>query len=469
MPFFVLLLLTLAYLQSNWPAPPAWLTPLGCVLATWLGVAMLVGGAGLQVWHFRRLLAQSPQQCRRWLRRYWSYRRVHVGALVAFYFLAAYLLGWGWIVKNYFTYGRWSVPGAELLILLPFLTGLFLSWARFYDVEEAVHNVHQDAGELVPLLSRWAYVGLQVRQCLILALPPFLLLVLQQIFLGLFPWLQEDALFTPLLSGTLLGLLLVSWPWLLRLLLNLQSLPDGSLRQQLKATARRLSFRHSDILVWDTRDSLATALLAGPLPAPRYVVLTDRLLGHLSPEEVEAVFAHEVGHVKHHHMPLYLIFLVLSLLSLSALWDRVAELLPVQTLDQWAIDHVPWPHFWRANLELLLAGPLLLGLLAYLFGVFGLLSRRCEREADLFAAQVTSAPVIVAALDKVAALNGISPNRPGWLSSWRHDTIARRINCLRQVQVDPHHNTFCRWQICLVKWGVLTALGCLLLLLRLAG
>ena len=53
--------------------------------------------------------------------------------------------------------------------------------------------------------------------------------------------------------------------------------------------------------------------LTGPLPFLRYVVLTDRLVQEMTPEEVEAVFGHEVGHIKHHHLLFYFGFLIASL------------------------------------------------------------------------------------------------------------------------------------------------------------
>lgn len=490
MPFLVLLILALAYLQTRWPEPPAWLTPLGSVLLTWLGVAVLAGVAGLMVRRFRRGLARQPHRYAQLMRRYFSCRRAHLVALVCFYFLATYLIGWGWTVKHCLTYGRWSVPGAELLILLPFLTGLFLSWARFYDMELAVQEMIAkkrqanlsplaasegtavgDEGwsaadaEFQPTLSRWAYVGLQARQCLILAAPPFLLLLVQQILFSLFPSFQNDPLLMPLLSGGLLAVLFVGWPWLLRLLLNLKPLPDCPLRRQLDQTARRLSFRCTDIMVWDTHDTLATALLVGPLPVLRYVVLTDRLLQNMEPVEVEAVFGHEVGHVKHRHLLLYFMFMVLSLLALSALWGRLMDFVPPDGLDELVRAYVPWPEFWKANVEMLLAVPLLLALLAYLFVFFGLLSRRCERQADLYACRAVSGPAFIAALEKVAWLNGISRERPGWLSSWRHDTIARRVACVRGVQTDPRLELRHQHHIGLVKWALLVGLSCLLLIL----
>src|SRR5262249_4364769 len=41
------------------------------------------------------------------------------------------------------------------------------------------------------------------------------------------------------------------------------------------------------------------------------------------------------------------------------------------------------------------------------------------------------------ALDKVAALNGISRDRPGWLHSWQHSTIPKRIAYLERLAADP--------------------------------
>jgi Zn-dependent protease with chaperone function len=467
MPFLLLLILALAYLQTRWPRPPAELSAAGSALVTWLGVAVLGGAAWLLVWRLRRRLARQPEQCSRLLRRHFAWQRVHALGVLVFYFLAAYLIGWGWTVKYHLTWNGWPLPGAELLILTPFLASLVLSWAIFHEVENAVHELFgpKESPPTALARSRWAHVGLQARQSLVLAAPPFLLLVIQQVLFGIFPGLQNDPLWMPLLSMALLAVLFISWPWLLRLLLNLRPMPNCPLRQRLEATARRLKFRCSDILVWDTHNNIATALLAGPLPALRYVVFTDRLIGQLEPEEVEAVFAHEVGHIKHRHMLLYLLFLIVSLLVLAAAGHAVLELAPLADVERWVAAYAPWPDFWTANRDLLLAVPLLVVLLAYLFVVFGFLSRRCERQADLYACRATSAPAFIAALEKVARLSGISRSRPGRLASWRHGTVAARVDCLRRLQADPGLELRYRLDIGLAQWGLLAGLGCVLLLL----
>jgi hypothetical protein len=43
----------------------------------------------------------------------------------------------------------------------------------------------------------------------------------------------------------------------------------------------------------------------------------------------------------------------------------------------------------------------------------------------------------IQALEKVADSNGMSRDRPGWLQSWQHSTIARRVDFLTRVRQDP--------------------------------
>src|SRR5947209_9215832 len=65
----------------------------------------------------------------------------------------------------------------------------------------------------------------------------------------------------------------------------------------------------------DTRK--ANAALAG-LGRTRRVLLGDTLLDQFTPEEIEVVFAHEVGHHVYHHLPK--LIAVSVLLSLAGFW-----------------------------------------------------------------------------------------------------------------------------------------------------
>src|SRR5262249_54095102 len=121
----------------------------------------------------------------------------------------------------------------------------------------------------------------------------------------------------------LLAAVFVGMPWTLRLLLGLRPLPDGELRDRLLAASRRLNFRCSDILLWDTHGGGANAMVVGIVPMVRYVLLTDRLTTEMTGDEVEAVFGHEVGHVKHRHMLYYLGFLLISLTVVMEAWKAI--------------------------------------------------------------------------------------------------------------------------------------------------
>src|SRR5262249_11841214 len=162
-----------------------------------------------------------------------------------------------------------------------------------------------------------------------------LLTLVQQTVVWFFPALNDDLL-TPLFAAALLVALFVCIPWLLRLLLGLKPLPPGGLRDRLLATARRLKFRCSDILACDTPPTTANAMVTGPLPWLRYVVLTDRLITEMTPEEVEAVFGHEVGHIKHHHLLFYFGFLLASLVVVAGAFNGLTRLLNQDAVRQFA-------------------------------------------------------------------------------------------------------------------------------------
>ena len=97
-------------------------------------------------------------------------------------------------------------------------------------------------------------------------------------------------------------------------------MPPGRLRDRLEASARRLGVRYHNLYIWHTRGNLATAMVAGLVPRFRQIVFTDLLLATLTEDEVEAVFGHEVGHVKHGHLLYYTAFLLLSFLTLAGVY-----------------------------------------------------------------------------------------------------------------------------------------------------
>src|SRR5206468_11439789 len=114
----------------------------------------------------------------------------------------------------------------------------------------------------------------------------------------------------------------------------------------------------------------------------------------------------------------------------------------------------------------------------------GFLSRRCERQADIYGCRAVSCArsdcldhepglipspggkslcptgirTFIHALEKVARINGISRSRPGWLQSWQHSTIASRVEFLQRVLADPSVEPRFQRTVFLVKWGLLIVL-----------
>ena len=56
------------------------------------------------------------------------------------------------------------------------------------------------------------------------------------------------------------------------------------------------------MLTWRTRHQIGNAAVMGFIPQVRYILLTDLLLETMSDEQIEAVFAHEMGHVLADHV-----------------------------------------------------------------------------------------------------------------------------------------------------------------------
>jgi STE24 endopeptidase len=98
--------------------------------------------------------------------------------------------------------------------------------------------------------------------------------------------------------------LLVLYPTVIAPLFNkFEPLADETLSERVRALMARCGFAAKGLFVMDgsRRSAHANAYFTG-LGAAKRVVFFDTLLARLSPGEVEAVLAHELGHFKHRHV-----------------------------------------------------------------------------------------------------------------------------------------------------------------------
>jgi Zn-dependent protease with chaperone function len=477
MPFLILFLLVLAAQPLPWPASPFGWGERGSLFATAVATVLPVVFAAILAIRTRRRLLADPGDRDRTVRSYHRGRLFHLLTLVLAEFGSLGLLGWAWAVRSWCgAEAPEQLPfGAELLLIAPFLTGLVLSWAGFYSAEQ--YLAPRDVQGANYCGGRWGYVSFQARQYLTLIGLPLGLMVTARGLQWLLPE-QTDAAWLILIPLGLVGAALVLAPWPLRLILGARPLPTGPIRERLVAAARRLRFRYSDILLWDTRNGIANAMVAGPIPWVRYVFLSDRLLQELSPEEVEAVFGHEVGHVRHRHFIFYAAFMGLSVATLVGAWMVTSHwLFPpepeavVGKPEAMAAGVIDGWQRWETVPQMLIIG-------VYVFFVFGFLSRRCERQADVYGCRTVSSPgsdlcatgirTFISALDKVALVNGINRRRPGVLNAWLHGTIARRVEFLEDVMVQPWLERQFQRRLVLTKLGVLAGLAAAVSLLAVA-
>jgi STE24 endopeptidase len=383
----------------------------------------------------RRLRADFSRH-RSLLRRFHQLRAIH--AVLWLLCIGGIICGlhWGQIVR--FNWHLDRVPLVdELLILGPVLVPLVFSWAAFYEVDKAVHVGLADQGVAAPPFpTRREYIGLHFRLHLGILLVPLLgLLGVQDAAQLIVPDAVQCGQAAPVFLPSLAALF-VLLPVVLRYVWQTRPLPAGPLRSRLEGAAGRAGFRAREILVWHTHGMVVNAAVAGLVRRLRYVFLTDALLQRLDDDEIEAVFGHEMGHVRHHHLLLRVMAMVAPLSFCMLLGQAFPDSFQ-------GLQEGPSPE-WLALGEFGLSIPtglVLLGLMAvYVVVVFGHYSRQLEHQADLFGcrwmtpeAQRTGLERFTSALEKLALTGGAARDA----RTWQHASIARRIDFLSQLSRDP--------------------------------
>ena len=223
-------------------------------------------------------------------------------------------------------------------------------------------------------------------------------------------------------------LMLVLYPLLILPLFNkLTPLPEGELKSALMALADRAGFHARTIEVMDgsKRSGHSNAFFTG-FGRFRRIVLFDTLIKQLTPAELEAVLAHEIGHYKRGHIPK---MIALSAAFLAAGFFSVDWLMN----SPWFLGGFGFaPEAGAAPALLLVA--LLGGLATYwLSPLLNALSRRHEYEADAFARDTVNghAP-LVGALRKLAEKNLTNLTPHPWFSTFHysHPTLIEREQAL---------------------------------------
>lgn len=233
------------------------------------------------------------------------------------------------------------------------------------------------------------------------------------------------------LFGMFILFLLFFFPPMVRLLWNCKPLPAGQLRDRMESFCRQQGFI-SEILLWPLFEGqVITAGVMGIIPRLRYLLVTPALLSAMNWEELQAVLAHEIGHVKKKHLVLYIVlFLGFSLFAGAAV-----EPMPFFIIGS--------EHFYRLVEFLQISPEILLGVLVallimllmivYFRFVFGYFIRNFERQADLYVFRALGGSgALIRSFEKIAVLGGNIREQ----KSWHHFGIGERIHYLEKCQQD---------------------------------
>lgn len=194
-------------------------------------------------------------------------------------------------------------------------------------------------------------------------------------------------------------LLLVVYPTFIAPLFNkFKPLEDETLKNRVTALMQRCGFAAKGLFVMDgsKRSAHANAYFTG-FGAAKRVVFYDTLLAKLSPGEVDAVLAHELGHFKHKHI----LKRIAGLFALSLVGFALLGWLSTQAWFYTGLGVRPnmtGPNDALALLLFLMAVPVFSFFISPLFAQ---LSRRHEFEADAYAVQQTSGVDLRTALLKL--------------------------------------------------------------------
>jgi STE24 endopeptidase len=235
-------------------------------------------------------------------------------------------------------------------------------------------------------------------------------------------WLIAWALF----MGLFIVLAQLAPVVLLPIFYKFEPLDNEDLRRRLVVLSERAGTRVRGVYRWklSEKSKKANAALTG-LGATRRIILADTLLDNYTPEEIEAVLAHELGHHVHRHI-LKSIF-VQAAITLFGFWAA-----------NWVLHYSVDQHMFEelsdfANLPLLALVSVVLSFV--LMPALNAYSRFNERQADRYAFEsIASVEPFISSMNKLAEQN-LAERTPSKWVEWffhSHPAISRRLAAAKE-------------------------------------
>ena len=235
-------------------------------------------------------------------------------------------------------------------------------------------------------------------------------------------------------------LILVLYPTVIAPLFNkFKPLDDETLKARVTALMQRCGFAAKGLFVMDgsKRSAHANAYFTG-FGAAKRVVFYDTLLKQLSPAEVDAVLAHELGHFKHKHITKRIIgMFAMSLLGFALLGWLSSQIWFYTGLG--VRPNLEGGNDALALLLFMLVVPLFSFFISPIFAQF---SRKHEFEADAYAIAQTDGKDLQSALLKLYQDNAstLTPDPLFVKFYYSHPPASERLFRMNSPQMKPNES-----------------------------
>ncbi len=224
-------------------------------------------------------------------------------------------------------------------------------------------------------------------------------------------------------------------PLLIQKFWGCQPLEQGVNRTRIENLCRSVNLGYRNILHWPIFEGrIITAGVMGLVKRFRYILVTRALLNLLEPHEVDAVIAHEIGHVKKRHLLFYLFFFVGYMIISFSFLDLIIYAMIyfdplIKAFNRMGFNTVTVTSF-------IFSLVIITTFLIYFRYIFGFFMRNFERQADAYVyTMFDTATSLISTLKKISLTGRQSPDKP----NWHHFSITERIEFLRKCEVDRTH------------------------------
>ncbi|MDL4842390.1 M48 family metallopeptidase [Aquibacillus rhizosphaerae] len=197
-------------------------------------------------------------------------------------------------------------------------------------------------------------------------------------------------------------------------MLKASAMPESDSKDELLQFLAKLKIENVQLYTWPTKKKkIANALVTG-FTKKKQIYISDYMLENMTIEQVKAILAHEIGHIKKKH-----------------LWKRLGCIALVMSMITGLGFGMEWYENHVATIPIWIGITLIIGALVIGFGIiFRYVSRVHEKEADAYVLKLNiDYRNFASALLKLAELNHMTTKMGKLDESFQtHPSIARRVH-----------------------------------------